>query len=56
MLAAAEQDTLAPGLDTLAREAEALTRVLHALEAEHDALITSDAERLESEIADKMMP
>ena len=53
MLAAAEQDTLAPGLDTLAREAEALTRVLHALEAEHDALITSDAERLESAIADK---
>jgi len=37
----------------LAREAEALTRVLHALEAEHDALITSDAERLESAIADK---
>lgn len=53
MLAAAEQDTLAPGLDTLAREAEALTRVLHALEAEHDALVTSDAERLESAIADK---
>ena len=53
MLAAAEQDTLSPGLDTLAREAEALTRVLHALEAEHDALITSDAERLESAIADK---
>ncbi len=53
MFASAEQDTLAPGLDTLAREAEALTRVLHALEAEHDALVNSDAERLENAIADK---
>jgi flagellar biosynthesis/type III secretory pathway chaperone len=53
MFAAGEQNTPALGLDTLAREAEALTRVLHALEAEHDALITSDAEGLESAIADK---
>ena len=53
MLAMAEQNTRAPGLDTLAREAEALTRVLHALEEEHDALVNSDAERLESAIADK---
>ena len=53
MFAAAEQNTSAPGLDTLAREAEALTRVLHALEAEHDALVNSDAEQLESAIAEK---
>ena len=53
MLAKSEQDTRVPGLDTLAREAEALTRVLHALEEEHDALVTSETERLESAIADK---
>ena len=53
MLGRAGLDTLAPGLDTLSREAEALTRVLHALEEEHDALVSSDAQRLESAIADK---
>jgi len=53
MLGAARQENMAPELDTLAREAEALARVLNALEEEHDALVSSDAQRLESAIADK---
>ena len=53
MLAAAQETMIAPELDTLAQEAEALARVLHALEEEHNALVSSDAQRLESAIADK---
>lgn len=53
MFAQQREQGMGVELDTLAREADALARVLHALEEEHDALVTSDAGRLESAIADK---
>ena len=53
MFAQQREQGMGVELDTLAREADALARVLHALEEEHDALVTSDAGRLESAIAYK---
>ena len=48
-----KQHNSSPELDTLSREAEALTQILKALEEEHSALINSQAERLEAAIAKK---
>ena len=53
MFAQAQESVMGPELDSLAREADALAKVLHALEAEQDALVNSDAGRLEDAIADK---
>ena len=47
------QPPSSPALNTLAREAEALSNVLFALEAEHQALTHGDAVALESAVADK---
>jgi flagellar biosynthesis/type III secretory pathway chaperone len=46
-------DALTPELSLLAQEADALSAVLHALEAEHAALLEGDAEALETAVAAK---
>lgn len=46
---------LSPELNALVKEADALSTVLHALEAEHEALLEGDSGKLEDAVARKQM-
>ena len=53
MLGQTAHASLGPELDVLSKEAEALASVLKALEEEHDALISSDPQRVEDAVKRK---